>query len=486
MDYENRNIGAIIAEWAERDPDVISVEFQDERHSRADIMHSAAHLAAQFAQEGVLRGDAVCLLVGDPLRGMEAMIGLWSLGAVVQFLDPRQPLPDIERTKQSVGIKAVFTDSPAFARKGVGTLLVPRDRTDRSHPPLSFPEGSGHDHALIISSSGTTGTPKFMYYSHDVYVRGLVFAGKQVGRPVPKPSILLATLAFGATLGGWVRGFIFGRFIHGLPLFVKVEEVHEAMKHGEAEGIALPPVMIRDLLEFQKKISNKNNLPAYPHIDPLISVGGPISPEDLVAAYKNLTPGVRNIYSMSGVGAVSVMKGKDILQKANSVGKLLPGVDVRILGPDGEDRARGDVGEIIATAVWAKGAKPVNTGDMGWMDDEGFLYVTGRTFQMATRNSVNVNLQELENEVKSLHGVRDCVAFSSKSQSGPDDEIFLAVESRADSEDVRRQLRQAIASFRRPDMIYVGSALPRNQAAKLNLRTLKDMAEKDGGGFAEF
>ena len=486
MKYEARNIGAILLEWSKIDPHAVSVEQQGRRYTRAEVIGAAQSLATFFKESGVKNGESIAVLPGDPLRGIEAMIALWSLEAAVLFLDPRQPVEDIDRTRDMANIDAVFTDIPSFARKAECALLPPREEVVQTGHGLTFPPASHTSDALILSSSGTIDFPRFRRVSHHNFVESTQVGGRILGNPIPFSSVLIGSLAFGAVLGNWIRVMINGRFILSLPLFSRIEELDQALCRKDIQAVGLPPVLIRDLLAHHNKVPTNCAGPKYPHIQRLISVGGPIAPQDLVKAYSVLTPGVKNLYSMTGVGAVSILSGEEILRKSDSVGKPLPEMTVRVEDADGNSLPDGQTGQIVVKRNWEPGAVAVNSGDMGWFDSDGYLFVSGRNLQMATRNSVNIHLPDLEQDAKQLKEVRDCVAFSAKSESTPDDRIFLAVETDATIDFVRKRLRDTIAAYRRPDKILVSKQLPRSSSNKIVLRLLRDMANEKENGFVDF
>ncbi|SFK75038.1 class I adenylate-forming enzyme family protein [Shimia haliotis] len=486
MQFENRNIGTIVREWAERAPDARSIEYQTEVFTRQDVQNSAAHLAQHFSQLGVQRSGSVALLVGNPVRGIESMLALWSLGAAVLFLDARQSDEEIDRAFQTNGISIGFSDLPRFQKTAQFEALPPRQDDIVKREMLIFADEAGELDALILSSSGTTSLPRYRRVSHQAFVQQLNVAANLIGNPVPYPSLVYGSPAFGAVIGNWVRLLMHGTFALSLPMFLKTAELDRALRRSDVLAAGLPPVLIRALIEFHKSESPLASTPAYANLKRLISVGGPISANDLQEAYALLSRGVRNIYSMTGVGAVSLLEGNDIPQRPNSVGKPLKGVKVRIVGASGETLPIGETGRIMARATWKSGADEIESGDIGRKDEQGFLYVVGRSEQIATRNSVNVNLIDLETDVKKIDGVRDCIAFSKASENTADDEIFLAVETSRPFTEMRNLVQRSAAVFRHPDYFLVSPLLPRNAANKLSLRALKDEVTQKETRFVAF
>lgn len=486
MGSKARNIGAILLGLAESDPGAISVEHNAHCYSRADVIASASELSVFFKEQGVMRGASVAILATNPLRGIEAMIALWSLEAAVLFLDPRQTVVEVAATKERASIDLVFSDSRSFAERGNYRHIPSRGGVTPAAPILTFPAGSEDSDALILSSSGTTGFPRFRRRSHRAFVTDIHASARLMNVPTPKSAAILGSLAFGAILGHWIRLMMHGRFILSLPLFFRTVDLHHALSRTDIRTVGLPPVLIRDLLEFNVSRCPEADGPAYPNIERLSSIGGPIAPHDLVRAYQTLTPGVHNLYSLSGVGAVSNLSGEDVLWKQGSVGKPFKDVCVSIVDEEGNALPTGEIGRVIATSMWHPGATPVDSGDLGWIDEDGYLFLTGRAQQMACRNSINVNLNDLESDVKRLSGVRDCIAFSVRTENASDDRIYLAVEAQMEPDELRARIQSSVAAYRRPDKILVQTALPRNASDKIALGLLQSAVQDEESAFVKF
>lgn len=485
MQSDNHNIGAIIADQARQNPDAVSIEQDGQRYTRGQIMTSAHALADFFRAHGVGPGANVGIVAVDRLRTFEAVIALWACGAVVLCLDCRQTIGELQAAQDKAGLDIVFTDSKSFARRGGMTLIPPRVEIAPLGTEMTFSDASGDSDAVILSSSGTTGLPRYRRKSHRSVLQGLRASGAVLDLPVLPPSVSVGSLAFGAILMHWVKAFVYGTFMISLPLLYRTSDLHAALSRPDIEFVGLPPVVITDLLAFHSERCASADGCAYPHITRLSSIGGPISPDDLVRAYQKLTPHVRNMYSMSGVGAVSVLSGPDIEAKPRSVGRPFPQITVKIEDDTGAACAAGQVGRIYAKSNLMGDAILVDTGDLGWQDDDGFLFIAGRSDQIVTRKSVNISLTELETDVKNIEGVRDCIAFSALADGSLDDLVFLAVEARADGDTLKNTIRSSLASFRRPDRILVTQRLPRTMSDKIALAELKRMSTVKEAGFVD-
>lgn len=486
MNYSGPNIGQKIMDMAKTQPDAIAVEWESQTYTRSSVLAAAANLVVFFQKKGIKTNQTVAVISANPLHGMEAMIALWSLGSPTLFLDPRQPLNDICVSLKRAEIDIAFSDIKSLTRSELVHSLPDRSSCFAAAKPLDFSKAPSDGDALVLSTSGTTNLPRFRRVTHKAFLDGIATSEQILNQPTPLPAVIVGSLAFGAILMHWIRMMIHGKFILALPLFFRTKELHEALSRTDIAAVGLPPVLVRDLLQLHEGRDVQECVPAYPHIERMASVGGPITSSDLVKAYKTLTPGFTNLYSLAGVGPVSRLAGNEILQKPNSVGKPLAQNQVDIRTSGGQLCKPGCIGNIVVTPLWKDNPAPMETGDIGWLDDDGYLFIAGRSQQVASRQSVNISLLELENDVKALGGVRDCIAFTTVDPKSADDIVFLAVESTLNLSELSQAIRKSVASYRRPDKIMVKEMLPRNASNKIALGKLQTTALQKESTFDEF
>ena len=486
MNFSGPNIGQKIMDMAKIQPDAVAVEWEGQTYTRSDVLAAAANLGVFFQQKDIKPTQTVAVISANPLRGIEAMIALWSQGSPTLFLDPRQPLNDICASLKRAEIDMAFSDIKSLSRSELVHSLPDRNSCFAAAKPLDFSKAPSDGDALVLSTSGTTNLPRFRRVTHKAFLDGVARSEHILNQPAPLPAVIVGSLAFGAILMHWIRMMIHGKFILALPLFFRTKELHEALSRTDIAAVGLPPVLIRDLLLLHEGRGVQKRGPAYPHIERMASVGGPITSSDLVKAYKTLTPGFSNLYSLAGVGPVSRLARDEILHRPNSVGKPLANTQVDIRTSSGKQCKPGNIGNIVVTPLGKDKPAPMETGDIGWLDEDGYLFIAGRSQQLASRHSVNISLLELENDVKALAGVRDCIAFTTVDPKSADDVVFLAVETALNLSELSQAIRKSVASYRRPDKIMVKEMLPRNASNKIALGTLQTTALQKESTFDEF
>lgn len=467
---DSSDLGRRFLTHLEADPGAVFAESGDRIATRADVAGQAVALAREMAAAGVGANDPVGLACLDSLRAMEATIALWSLGAAPIYFDIRQPPAEIAAAAKRAGARKVLTDMPRLVGKsgiaGIGEVIV----SDEGAVP-EFPKGAADLPAIWLSSSGTTKVPVHQCRSHRDLIRNMLDSEVKLrSHPLP-PALAVGSLAFGAVANLWMRAVMGGTPMVAMPLFYRIADLDVALRRSDILFGALPPVVLRDLVTLHRDRDVAKLGRAYPQLKALVSVGGPIAPADLRRVRDLLSATARNVYSMTGVGAVSYLEGDDIDTHPGSVGRVLEGVSVTIRDDDGNALPPGEIGHIIAQNT-SMGLPPVATGDLGQLDADGILTVIGRSAQLACRKSVTINLGALQEHILVHDGVRDCLAFAVPDPTDGGDMVALAVETELSRRDVTLWLRSAISAQMRPDFLWVSPVLPRTSSGKISLREL--------------
>lgn len=194
-----------------------------------------------------------------------------------------------------------------------------------------------------------------------------------------------------------------------------------------------------------------------------------------------------DIYGQTEAGpGISVLVPQDFFRKADSVGKSMSGVSITIVDDRGHKLAANAVGEITCRgrnimqgyfrdaeatrAVLVRGR--LHTGDMGYMDEEGFVYIAGRKKDIIITGGINVYPPEVENILRRHPGIEDCAVFGVPDDLWGEAVIAAVVLRGADLKEVLVHCRQHLAGFKRPQEIFSVPEIPRNAARKTLRREL--------------
>ena len=210
-------------------------------------------------------------------------------------------------------------------------------------------------------------------------------------------------------------------------------------------------------------------------------------------------PIIHELYGSTESGIITSATSEEWLAHPGTVGKALTGVELRIVGDDGELVPDGETGEIFSRITgypdFTYEGRPdaraeierdgfVTSGDVGYLDDDGFLYLCDRRKDMVISGGVNIYPIEIEECILTLPGVRDVAVFGI-----PDDEfgeaLAAAVElnpgATVSADDLRAHVRASLAAFKAPRVVEFHPELPREDSGKVFKRRLRDVHWADTG-----
>ena len=203
-------------------------------------------------------------------------------------------------------------------------------------------------------------------------------------------------------------------------------------------------------------------------------------------------PVVTEYYGATEMGVATFHTAEEALRKPGTVGRPLTGATVKILGDAGRELPRGGIGEVY---YWLHGMPDftyhglsekrreierdglVSVGDIGYLDEDGYLFLCDRKRDMVISGGVNIYPAEIEGALLALPGVRDCAVFGIPHEEFGET-LCACIEPEAgavlDEPMVRSFLHERLASFKVPRVIRFESDLPREDSGKIMKRKLRD------------
>jgi acyl-CoA synthetase (AMP-forming)/AMP-acid ligase II len=481
---------------------------------------AASAVARSLVDHGVLPGDRVAIHL-EPhnfLRWIVSYAAVHRAGAAAVPLNPQLTRPEVDRMPAHCGAAAAIVEHTLLPRyedlRAPLVVAVPAGgETDdapvgdsRSVPwsAIADQEGpyfqvarAGGDLADVLYTSGTTGNPKAVAVRHDnlslVPFADPVYNGG--GWLHASPPYTFAGLSFVYTpmkLG--MKGLYQPRFDAGPWL--------ETVATERPVAVFLVPAMALLLLDH----------PDFETADlssvQMCSVGSaPLAPFVLERLQERMpTATVSNNYGMTEAGSVyCIMPPGEAVKRPGSVGKLVPPAEVRLVDSDGEPVATGEVGSVLlsvpgrpreyygdpeATAsTWVDGW--LVTGDLGRVDEDGYLYIVGRSKDVIIRGGNNIFPNDVEHVVETHPSVREAAVIGVPHPVlGEDLVAFVALSSGepVTDEELRAYTLERLAQYKVPRRWQFVDALPRNATGKVVKDRLRDLlpadavAGGDGGG----
>jgi bile acid-coenzyme A ligase len=431
-------------------------------------------------------GSVVAVALPNSPEHMMVTIAAWRLGACV--LPLRYDLPEWERTRLlAVADPAIVVGDWPLPGRAVVSL---DDLTaTRSAQAQVLPDRIA-DPAMAIATSGSTGQPKLIVspgpgtYDPDAPAyQTAQRMGSGPGQVQLVPAPLYHTNGFRISHGALDRD----------ELVVLMERFDAAVcadliERHRVTTVTMAPVMLLRLARLPgirgRDLSSLRSV---------LQGAGPCPPW-LVRFWIDLVGPERFFisYGASERVGVTFLRGDEWLEHPGSVGRGLS-TEIRILDDEGRDVRAGEVGEIFLRQTGAGGGGHVylgappakatadgftSVGDMGWLDEDGYLYIADRRVDMIVSGGANVYPAEVEAALLEHPGVADCGVVGL-----PDDEwgsrVHAVIEptdpgSPPSEEDLHRHCRERLAAYKVPKSWSVTGRLPRTDAGKLNHSALAD------------
>ncbi|MDQ3106341.1 MAG: acyl--CoA ligase [Actinomycetota bacterium] len=502
--------------------DATFLVYEDERWSFDDVMAAVDGLAAALVERyGVTKGDRVSIGMRNYPEWVISFAAITSIGAVSVSLNAWWTEDELDYALEDSGSTVLIADververSRATAeRLGFSTIGVRLPEggaeslagTDRWEDVVvagaSMPDVQvdPEDDATILYTSGTTGRPKGAVSTNRAVTQALTAFGCRTAidrlrkpdapRPDGAPSFILIVPLFHVT--GCVPVML-SCFSGGIKLVIMYkwdpERALELIEREQVTNFVGVPTQSWDLLE-SPSFSTRDT-------SSLMSVGGggAPAPPSLVArvdsSFKKARPSLG--YGMTETNAYGPgNNGDDYVQRPTSTGRVVPVMEIEVRDPDGVAVATGSSGEIwfkgpmLIRGYWNKPEATdetivdgwLRTGDLGRLDDEGFVYVEDRAKDMVLRAGENVYCAEVEAAIYEHPAVYEAAVFGVPHERLGEEvaaTVFVRPGETLTVEELQAHVRERLAPFKVPSRIaLVGEALPRNPAGKILKRELRD------------
>ena len=471
----------------------------DVRLSFSQVDEQSTRLASGLASRGIAVGDRVAIALANRAEFVVAFMGVVKAGAIAITLNPKLSPPEVAYILGDATPKALVledetrallskagplpslrlcVDAPAEGEDSFADLIL-ASSMDLPEVPPEF------DDCMISYTSGTTGKPKGAIITQANYIMLAAYINGLQWNLTPADRILATTpLAHRSAFQRLLNMVCAGASLVVMPRF----DAKEAARIIEKEGITLMgmvPTVGRMLLpEIEAAPERFRTLRA-------AVVTGEAFPVEVKQRLLRVLPKLElhSFFAMTEVGAITNLGPSEQFDKGASVGRVNPGVELKLVDDKGERVPVGETGEILVrsgppgSCLTMRGYynNPeatreaidngwVKTGDLGRFDAEGYLYIVDRKKDMVLSGGYNIYSKEVEAAIMGVPGVHD-VAVVGVPDAVYGEAVAAFVETHPGqsvaAEHIIEHCRENIASYKKPRYVRFVNALPRNSTGKV-------------------
>jgi long-chain acyl-CoA synthetase len=490
------NLAQILSDAAAGNPEQVAVKLDDFTLNYGLLEQAAMRVAAMLAQRGIEPGDRVALMLPNVPHFVVAYYGILRAGAVVVPLNVLSKQREVDYYLRDSGAKllVVWDDfageaAPAAAAAGCECISVVPGEFEQTlfqtEPRAEMVERGPTDTAVLLYTSGTTGTPKGAELTHENLLRncrasrGLFDLG--LG------TVVLGALplfhSFGQTCA-MNTCVVAAGMLTLLPRFdpVKALEIIERDRVAVFEGVPSMYGAILNVADHERYDTSTLRCCAS---------GGAALPVELMRGFEQaFSCQILEGYGLSETAPVASFNHPDRERKPGSIGTPIAGVEMKLVDDADAEVPAGEVGEIVirghnvmkgywnrpeATTEAMRGGW-FHSGDLARVDADGYFFIVDRKKDMIIRNGFNVYPREIEELLYEHPAVREAAVVGlPHDEYGEEIGAAVALKDGAATtpEELREFVKERVAAFKYPRKVWIVDELPKGPTGKILKREIK-------------
>jgi long-chain acyl-CoA synthetase len=494
-------VGAVTRHFARIEPAKRALYDGRRSVTYAQLDRQADALATALLERGVRRGEVVCAFLPNCIDYVLVVLAVARSGAIFSPINPRYKAFEVRAILKQARPRVVFTNRTldGIVRKAACELgqrdvvMVHVDTAPDVEPqedavaleelleqePRELPQVAESDFFSLMFTSGTTGEPKGALATHRARMLWVLNATIQYG--LNEGDLYLGTMpqVHSAGLTFTLMHLYAGATVRIMPHFDPVEFIDIVSREAVTSALTVP-TMLTMIVEAMDQPRGSRTLGS---LRRLVTCGSPLPLTTKKRVLELLTPQLYDYYGSTESNSMTVLRPEDQLRKPESVGQAFRNVELMVADEQGRPCAPGAVGEVWCanpSLMTAYRDRPedteraftgrwFHTGDLGFLDEEGFLHLVSRISDVVISGGVNIYPAEVE-QVLMLHpSILDAAVVGVPDPKwGQSVKAYLVVREgqRPDLEAVQRHCSTYLADFKKPRSIEFVPALPKNAGGK--------------------
>lgn len=472
-------IGTQLSLLAAHDPDAPAVSHDGRTVTRGELESTTNRLARVYAELGVRQGDYVTVALPNSIQWVQAVVATWKLGAIPQPLSSRLPdveyghLLDLRERALLVGRR----DPRGLVPSVPGDVEPGPDVSDAPLPEAVSPS------LKSMASGGSTGRPKLIESGGDGRFNGTAVAAMMGNLPTDT-QLVSVPLSHNTGFTSATTALATGQHLVLMSRFDPAEFLRLVTEYRVNYLATVPTIMQRLLPVYRCGVYDLSSVRRWWHL------AAPCPPSVKEAWIEILGPDVVwELYGGTELQALTFISGSEWLTHRGSVGRVVSG-EMTVLDDEGAECPTGVVGEIYLRP--RPGSAPTyryigstakhhngwdSLGDLGWFDDEGYLYLADRRVDMFTVGGRNVYPAEIENALAEHPSVLSCLVVGVPHEDlgqVPHALVHTDPTAKLDDEGVKDFVAQRLADYKVPRTVEFVDTPLRDDAGKARRTAVRD------------
>ena len=498
-------VGSVTRHFARLEPHKRAIYDERRALTYAELDAQAETLACALVSLGVKRGEVVCAYLPNCIEYVVVVLAVARSGAVFSPINPRYKAFEVGAILRQARPRVIFTTraqegvvrqaAAALGQADAAIVHIDAQAGDGAHglaalletPRRELPAVSDSDFFSLMFTSGTTGEPKGAMATHRARMIWVLNAAIEYGLNPGDVYLGMMPQVHSAGLTVTLMHLYAGATVRILPHFDPSQFIAIAEGEGVTSSLTVPTMLTMIVEEIERRAPP----PRFAALKRMLCCGSPLPVATKKRVLEKITSELYDYYGSTESNSMSVLRPVDQLRKPESVGQPFRNVEIMIADEAGQPCAPRTVGEVwcinpsVMTSYRDRPEETARaftgrwfrTGDLGFLDEEGFLHLVSRLSDVVISGGVNIYPAEIE-QVLMLHpAVLDAAVVGVPDPKwGQAVKAYLVVRegARVDLDEIQRHCNLHIADFKKPRSLQLLPALPKNAGGKTVKSQLED------------